>query len=152
MSSWGFLTRQEDDQALVHEWFKTFFDEDVYNQARQVSSDLVPPSHADVKTYYRDFLKKLYPEIRRRLEDRVPEWETASIEFLFSVPTTWTKIGLANEFRRLAREAGFGQDGRHHTVDVGLTEAEAAACHTFTAQSATYSVSPTSSRRDNMIF
>ena len=141
MSSWGFLTRNEDDQALVHEWFKTFFDEDVYEEARKRDPSQVPSSHAEVRRYYKDFLTKLYPEIRKRLEDRVSDWTDGHVEFLFSVPTTWTKIGLANDFKKIAQDAGFGQDGKNHVVDVGLTEAEAAACHTFTAQSAVYSVS-----------
>ena len=135
------MTRREDDQAQVHEWFKTFFDEDVYEEARKRDPSQVPSSHAEVRSYYKDFLTMLYPEVRRRLEDRVSDWTDGHVEFLFSVPTTWTKIGLANDFKKIAQDAGFGQDGKNHVVDVGLTEAEAAACHTFTTQSAVYSVS-----------
>jgi hypothetical protein len=52
----------------------------------------------------------------------------------------WTKLGLTKDFKELAGAAGFGRDGPKHVVDVSLTEAEAAAVHTFTSQNAVYSV------------
>ena len=67
-------------------------------------------------------------------------WRKARIEFSFSVPTTWTSVGVTKDFEKLAREAGFGAAGPAHSVSVGLTEAEAAAVYTFKAQSASYTV------------
>ena len=140
--SWGFQTQHEQDpDADIRDWFKVFFDETEYDRAKAKDPESVPPSHADVKRYYEDFLRKLYPHIKKSLQDNVPDWESAFIEFLFSVPTTWTKLGLTSDFKKLAKLAGFGRDGPKHIVDVSLTEAEAAAVHTFTAQSAVYSVS-----------
>ena len=140
--SWGFQTQHENDpSADIRDWFKVFFDEAEYNRARIKDPEGVPPSHADVKLYYEDFLRKLYPHIKKCVCDNVPDWGSAYIEFLFSVPTTWTKLGLTSEFKKLAKSAGFGRDGSKHIVDVSLTEAEAAAVHTFMAQSAVYSVS-----------
>jgi hypothetical protein len=142
--SWGFLTQHEDDhEGESHEWFKIFFDEAEYNKARKKKRNIpyLPPSHGEVKRYYEDFLSELYTHIKTQLEDNVPNWSSAHVEFLFSVPTTWTKLGLTNEFKRLAQNAGFGRDGPNHIVDVSLTEAEAAAVHTFNSQNALYSVS-----------
>jgi hypothetical protein len=68
-------------------------------------------------------------------------WNNASVEFSFTVPTTWTSVGVTNDFETLIREAGFGNAGPNHTVSVGLTEAEAAAVYTLEAQSTSYSVS-----------
>ena len=139
--SWGFQTQHETDpDADIRDWFKVFFDASEYNRAKAKDPDSVPPSHADVKLNYEDFLRKLYPHIKKTLRDNVPDWETANIEFLFSVPTTWTKLGLTLDFKSLVKAAGFGREGKNHSVDVSLTEAEAAAVHTFTAQNAVYTV------------
>ena len=99
-------------------------------------------SHQDVRKFYRDFLRKLCSYIEEQLEDQVGRttWRKARIEFSFSVPTTWTSVGVTKDFEKLAREAGFGAAGPAHSVSVGLTEAEAAAVYTFKAQSASYTV------------
>lgn len=110
----------------------------------------LPPSHAEVIKYYEDYLRKLYPHIKKCLIDNVLDWNTAHIEFLFSVPTTWTKLGLTQEFRKLAISAGFGGDGPDHVVDVSLTEAEAAAVYTFDTQNAVYSVCDTMIRKSGI--
>jgi hypothetical protein len=117
-----------------------FWDSTEYNKARNSGNiPYLPPTHADVERYYRDFLSKLYPQIKKHLSDTVRNWNTADIEFLFSVPTTWTKLGLTAKFKEVAMSAGFGRDGPH-TVDVSLTEAEAAAVHTFNTQNNLYEV------------
>ena len=137
------MTKHEDDQeGELREWFKIFFDQAEYDRARKQRQSIpyLPPSHSDVGRYYEDFLRELYPHIRSQLQDLVPDWSTANVEFLFSVPTTWTKLGLTQEFKRRANDAGFGRDGSNHVVEVSLTEAEAAAVHTFNSQSALYSV------------
>jgi hypothetical protein len=138
---WGFQTQIEDERTQVHEWFKVFFDEAEYEKAKHLRPEDMPPNHAAVKRYYSDFLQCLYSEIKRALSDNVRDWHSAHVEFLFSVPTTWTKTSLTQEFRRIAAEAGFGRDGPNHKLEVGLTEAEAAAVYTFNSQNAIYSVS-----------
>lgn len=67
-------------------------------------------------------------------------WKDTKVEFMFTVPTTWTALGVTNAFEALIREAGFGSGGSDHSVSVGLTEAEAAAVHTFSTQSNAYLV------------
>lgn len=102
----------------------------------------VPPSHTHVKTYYTDFLKKLYAHIKKNLSIELPalKFEDETIEFIFSVPTTWS-LGVAEDLRLLAQEAGFGQDSPSHSVQIGLTEAEAAAVCTLGTESERYGVS-----------
>jgi hypothetical protein len=56
-------------------------------------------------------------------------WENANIEFVFSVPTTWKPVPTVERFRSVVKRAGFGAYP-NHKVDIGLTEAEAAAVHT----------------------
>ena len=142
LSSWGFETRQEDfsDPALdVGEWFKVYLDRKEY---RDAGDDSWPRSYEDVKRAYRDFLKQLYLRTKEEIEAAVlrgSSWEEAEIEFIFSVPTTWTAMAVATTFEKLIKEAGFGSDSAEHKVVIGLTEAEAAAIHTFETEKATYS-------------
>jgi hypothetical protein len=58
-------------------------------------------------------------------------WENASIEFIFSVPTTWAPVPTVENFKRIVKEAGFGSH-RGHRPRIDLTEAEAAAIHVST--------------------
>ncbi len=138
------MTRHEKDQeGELREWFKVFFDEVEYNKARghKHSIPYLLPSYSHVKKAYEDFLGQLYVHVKSQLQDIVKQWSTADIEFLFSVPTTWTKLSMTREFRRIAMSAGFGRDGINHSVEISLTEAEAAAIHTFGSHNAMYSVS-----------
>lgn len=67
-------------------------------------------------------------------------WEEARIEFIFSVPTTWAPNPTVENFRSIVDRAGFGR-GFHHSVTIGLTEAEAAAVHVSTEASGIFRVS-----------
>lgn len=58
-------------------------------------------------------------------------WDTAIIEFIFSVPTTWPAYPTVERFKHVIRAAGFGSVPSH-SVSIGLTEAEAAAVHVST--------------------
>jgi hypothetical protein len=94
-----------------------------------------------VKRWYEDFLKKLYAHVKKMLSAELPalSFDDETIVFMFSVPTTWSP-GVAEDLRKLARHAGFGQDGINHSVEVGLTEAEAAAVCTLGIESERYAV------------
>lgn len=141
--SWGFLTHREDgDDLEVHDWFKIYLDETEYHKAAKLDPEAVPPTHAHVKTYYRDYLRKLYQHIKKVLSAELPAvgFEKESIEFIFSVPTTWSP-GVAEDLRQLAREAGFDSGSPNHSVKIGLTEAEAAAVCSFSTQSGWFAVS-----------
>ncbi|KIW66690.1 hypothetical protein PV04_05998 [Phialophora macrospora] len=136
---WGFDTQRDDiDDSEVHDWFKIFLDEREFEKFRSRGED-VPPSHAHVKRYYRDFLRKLYAHIKKILSTELPalSFEDETIQFIFSVPTTWSP-GVAEDLRVLAREAGFGHDGANHVVEIGLTEAEAAAVCTLGTETERY--------------
>lgn len=145
-SSWGFETRQEDfnDPAVdVAEWFKVYLDKAQW-QNRDTDDNSWPRSYDDVQRAYRDFLEQLYNCIKQELESAVIRgvpWSEASVEFIFSVPTTWTAISITQAFEQLIREAGFDKGGTNHKVTIGLTEAEAAAIHTFATEPGTYRVS-----------
>lgn len=80
------------------------------------------------------FLKGLLPQIvdyYNRIQTMhyryLPPWKEARVEFVFSVPSIVGKDG-ASILTEAARNAGFhSTDGKHHVLDIVLTEAEAAA-------------------------
>ncbi len=148
VSSWGFGATTDDeieDRSGYKEWFKTLLDPNEYKRRKEEDRSSVPRSHDEVRNYFRDFLRKLYsyiekfPEIQG-LTGGMP-WKDTNVEFSFTVPTTWTSVGITKDYETIIREAGFGKPGTNHSVSVGLTEAEAAAVHTFKMQSSSYNVS-----------
>ena len=79
---------------------------------------------------YCDFFRFLYQTIQLKLKGELANrWEDAKIEFIFSVPTTWKLVPTIERFRSTIKRAGFGTY-QNHKVEIGLTEAEAAAVHT----------------------
>lgn len=141
-SSWGFETRLEDfsDPGIdVAEWFKVYLDRKEY---RDADNDSWPRSYDDVKRAFRDFLRQIYNCIKDELETAVlrgTQWRDANIEFIFSVPTTWTAVAVTQTFEGIIQEAGFASGGVNHKVVIGLTEAEAAAVHTLATEREAYS-------------
>ncbi|PSN68283.1 hypothetical protein BS50DRAFT_491615 [Corynespora cassiicola Philippines] len=136
-SSWGFdaetlLDNDFDDEYA--ELFKTYLDDEKREEARVNSRNPedVPPTMEVVEKWYTDYFRCLYRTIEQRLSGELAStWEDAKIEFIFSVPTTWRPDppDTVERFRKIVREAGFGES-RSHTAVIGLTEAEAAAVHT----------------------
>jgi hypothetical protein len=143
LSSWGFSVNLEDEtdpDLTFIEWFKVLLDPVTYEERQSKDPGRFPHSHQVVQDAYRDFFRELCTYIEKQLEEYVRSWRTAAVEFLFSVPTTWTAVSVINDFKRLAQEAGFGQAAPSHSVRIGLTEAEAAAVNTLKAQSVSYQV------------
>ena len=97
-------------------------------------------SMIEVEKWCQDYFQRLYEHIEWKLtpELRGKTWKEAKIDFLFSVPTTWDPTGdTVRRFRSTVERAGFGAH-RSHSVSIGLTEAEAAACHVSQEASATF--------------
>jgi hypothetical protein len=124
-TSWGFKSESEaeraDDNRVYREWFKT--------SLRPLSID---GGEHDVERWYEDYLHKLYEHIERTLARDLygKAWRDSAIQFVFSVPTSWTGPTVEN-FKRIAKRAGFGDDSRPgHSIVMGLTEPEAVAVHT----------------------
>jgi hypothetical protein len=82
--------------------------------------------------WYGDYLRKMYEYLSFKLGGELSgvDWEDAKIEFIFSVPTTWS-TNTVEKFKRIVRQAGFGSH-QNHSLTIGLTEAEAAAVHVST--------------------
>lgn len=96
-----------------------------------------PKSMAEVHTLVGAYLTEVYKHIRQSILTNIGkrdssirnmqvQWDETTIEFIFSVPTTWQGQGILNDFLSIIHGAGFGESSNHEVI-LGLTEAEAAA-------------------------
>lgn len=159
LSSWGFLTDEEDenedhnnedtekesrdgptngvkDVKCRVELFKILLDPSTLAAAHQQGLSQGSWTAADVQRFATDYLRQIYLHTKKVIELQTGArgnhgWANTSIEFLFSVPTTWTKMQVINIFKGVIRNAGFGVEGRNHSARIDLTEAEAAAVATL---------------------
>ena len=133
-SSWGFLsetaTETTSEDKEYKEWFKTCLDADKLRQKQLEDPEGAPVNLQEVERWYCDYLRKMYDYLKFKLGGELSgvTWEDARIEFIFSVPTTWAPVPTVENFKRIVRDAGFGSQTKH-SVNIGLTEAEAAAVH-----------------------
>jgi hypothetical protein len=158
-SSWGFLSESVVEQTATdkeyREWFKTCkpatavpksgkatrtltqsysgLDPEKLAQQQRDDPENAPRSMQEVEKWYLDYLRRMYEYLSFKLGSELSgtTWEAAKIEFIFSVPTTWSVIPTVENFKRIVLLAGFGQF-THHSITIGLTEAEAAAVHVST--------------------
>lgn len=133
-SSWGFLsetaTETTSEDKEYKEWFKTCLDANKLRQKQLEDPEGAPANMREVERWYRDYFQKMYDYLKFKLGGELSgtTWKDAKIEFIFSVPTTWAPVPTVENFKRIVRDAGFGSE-THHNVNIGLTEAEAAAVH-----------------------
>ncbi|KAH0541555.1 hypothetical protein FGG08_003967 [Glutinoglossum americanum] len=114
----------------VKEYFKLFLDPDYLKAAFMNDPDQAPGTINDVRNWFRDFFKALYDHMVCYFNELLPEgWEAESVEYVFSVPTTWKKGPVIENFEEIVKKAGFGLS-ENHTVTIGLSEAESAAIYT----------------------
>jgi hypothetical protein len=123
--SWGFMadTCQGSEHYRCEELFKLYLDPD-FNDPNEGA-----PSVQEARKWFTDYLSCLCQSIDRHLRDTIPRYDSKHVEFLFSVPTTWKNPAMIAEIKDLIHKAGFGGNHSRHTVDVTLTEAEAAAVY-----------------------
>lgn len=138
-TSWGFgcpppgkLERGE----AVKDCFKLFLDPEFLEKTFKDSAGCPVGRYGDVRSddvrdWYKDFLTGLYKHIGEYISSsfELADWGKHTVDFLFSVPTTW-EGSVTNEFKKIVKEAGFGKDSEGHSVNIRLTEAEAAAVYT----------------------
>ncbi|PHH92326.1 hypothetical protein CDD83_7915 [Cordyceps sp. RAO-2017] len=142
LSSWGFQCADDDDRDTAgkrrRDLFKLFLDDSAIAAAQQQGLANAPNSVADAQRYTTDFLRRVYGHVKETVERQMGlrrhaggSWADLAVLFLFSVPTTWTRMETINIFKGLIRDAGFGVEGLRHVAQVDLTEAEAAAVTTL---------------------
>lgn len=130
---WGFHAESITGQYRENfcEWFKTHLD-----PSRLSRHKLLDPSdettYDDILRWYRDFFAVLYSHIKQKLASEMlgTDWVRARIEYLFSVPTTWSPH-IVEVFREIIMQAGFSDmPSGSHTIAISMTEPEAAAVYT----------------------
>ncbi|KAH8880209.1 hypothetical protein GQ53DRAFT_737405 [Thozetella sp. PMI_491] len=143
ISSWGFMCADDDvgpQQGGLgktrREFFKIFLDEDTLLSAHKQGLSNAPRSTAEAQQFVTDYLRKIYEHIKETIEIQIGRryaggWDGMAVEFLFSVPTTWTSQEIINKFKVIIRDAGFAADPMsRHSAFIDLTEAESAAIAT----------------------
>lgn len=142
LSSWGFMCADDDDDSnnnyyytngkTRREFFKIFMDSDTLASAQQAGLSGTPASTLEAQRFVTDYLGQVYAHVKENVETGIGRrycggWTDLAVEFVFSVPTTWTSLDVINAFKAVIRDAGFGVEGPRHSAQVDLTEAEAAA-------------------------
>ncbi|KAK4163210.1 hypothetical protein QBC43DRAFT_68290 [Cladorrhinum sp. PSN259] len=140
LSSWGFLCADDDDSVhgkTRREFFKIFIEPETLAAAQQQGLSSAPSTTIEAQRFVTDYLREIYSHVKETIETEIGRrhipggWNDMAVEFLFSVPTTWTSQSVINVFKGIIRAAGFGLDGPRHSAQVDLTEAEAAAVATL---------------------
>ncbi|KAK0648207.1 hypothetical protein B0T16DRAFT_327490 [Cercophora newfieldiana] len=146
LSSWGFMCADDDDTMpgkLKCEFFKIFMEADTLAGAQQQGLSSAPASTLEAQHFATDYLRQVYLHVKESIETEIGRrhtggWNDMTVEFIFSVPTTWTSIYVVNTFKDVIRNAGFGTEGIRHSAQVDLTEAEAAAVATLKTSAVTF--------------
>lgn len=120
LKGWGFNCDADDPDSDIQEYFKLYLDPDYHDDYDGVSN-------VEAKRYYKDYLSLIHAHVAKFFYERMPNFASMTVEFIFSVPTTWRNPALINDLEVIIREAGFGRDGPRHIAHITLTEAEAAA-------------------------
>lgn len=139
MKAWGFESQYLDG---TKEWFKRLLDPDILRgfentarkrRAQNAANGLQEqdiPDPDEVRKWYRDYMSCLYTHLSEVIQRQTGFWESKRVEFIFSLPCTFTKLEIGRDLLALIAQAGFGTGGERHTVELGLTEPEAAAVYT----------------------
>lgn len=118
--TWGFLIDHESHDLEVQDLFKLYLDYSHQDEFRGRATVEV------ARGWFKDYLCFLYSAIARTFDDILPRWRSKSVEFVFSVPTTWKDPGMVAEIEGIIRAAGFCEQSNFR-ARVTLTEAEAVA-------------------------
>lgn len=137
LSSWGFECDDDDDMDKTRrEYFKIFLDQETLDDAHRQNLNSAARSIEEAQFLVTDYLRQVYAHVKETIEIQIGRrhmggWRDLAVEFVFSVPTTWTSMDIINRFKNTIRDAGFGTEGPRHNAQVDLTEAEAAAVYTI---------------------
>jgi hypothetical protein len=140
---WGFLCDSDDDYhevADVREHFKIYLDQDSLDSARKGGVRDMPATVGEATGLITDYLRQIHQHVKVSLEAATGSWRDRRIEFVFSLPTTWTSMDTTNKFNEAIRAAGFTSDNpEKHSAKLELTEAEAAGVYMATNPQVTFS-------------
>ncbi|KAL8366622.1 hypothetical protein RB595_010471 [Gaeumannomyces hyphopodioides] len=139
VSSWSFSCAHDPDISTREPFslFKLFVDRASLASHRSSGrAGKIPETHEHALQIATDYLHCVYQYIEGSIMTKLggrkgggdaATWGSLAIEFVFSVPTTWTAPEILNDQKTCIFNAGFARDHKHHRSIVDLTEAEAAA-------------------------
>ena len=126
VKDWGYTCQYSEGKK---EWFKQLLDPDKLRVFRAGDDSL--PDLAEVRKWYRDYMACLYNHLSTTIQAKTGKWDGKQVEFVFSLPSTFTTPSLSQDLRTLIIQAGFCKGGKEHSVSFGLTEPEASAVYTI---------------------
>lgn len=133
---WGFLCNLEDEYqgaGELREHFKIYLDQETIDSARKEGVKNVVGTTEEALKLITEYLRQIHQHIKFSIESQTGPWTEKKIEFLFSLPTTWTSFETTNRFNKAIVAAGFTSDNpAKHSAKLELTEAEAAAVYVAT--------------------
>ncbi|KAG8407902.1 hypothetical protein J3458_020211 [Metarhizium acridum] len=124
---WGFLCNHLDESSKWR-FLKLSLDRD---PGLLKGTPWAPNSPSETYALVEEYLCQVYRHISRRISSEILNrfpwlggWESWEIDFIFSVPGTWSPP-VVHRFLDTTLKAGFGGQA-HHKVGLGLTESVAA--------------------------
>lgn len=143
LSSWGSLCEDDDPtDKQRHEFFKIFLDRQTLESAHRQGIAQAPSTVFEAQTFVSDYLRQIYYHVKSTVELHTgvgqQGWQSLTVEFIFSVPTTWRSQEIINIFKETITSAGFGTEGPGHSATVELTESEAAAVGTIKSSTVSF--------------
>lgn len=86
------------------------------------------PTHAQAAKSYCDYMMSLRRFIDTHFQSFMPDWQQRNVEFVLSIPTTFTSPSISAQLKGWLQNAGFA-DGYNRRLNISQTEAEAAAVY-----------------------
>lgn len=134
---WGFLCDPDDEDyetARVHEHFKIYLDQESLDLANSNGLRDIPRTVREAKELVADYLRQIHQHAKFSIGAVTGSWKERTVEFVFSLPTTWNSLDTINRFKDAIDAAGFDvHKPARHSATVELTEAEAAAVYIATS-------------------
>ncbi|KAK0718947.1 hypothetical protein B0T21DRAFT_395904 [Apiosordaria backusii] len=134
---WGYECEEDIDETNKWRYLKTFLVPAQHERSKRDGHSWAPQTMKEVHELVTEYLKQVYLHVKKSIlrelgkdddDDKIEEmqWNDLSVDFVFSVPTTWEGQGILNDFKAIIQNAQFGLPAKHNVM-LGLTEAEAAA-------------------------
>ncbi|EKG18078.1 hypothetical protein MPH_04768 [Macrophomina phaseolina MS6] len=126
--AWGFQCEELQDNGhhtrdvRIEEFFKLHLDPDY------VDTHESAPNPREAQSWFCNYMCFLYTFVQGYFTERFPRWNHNTVEFLFSIPTTWKNPAMVAQIEKILRSAGFGM-AANQKIKISLTEAEAAAVY-----------------------
>ena len=115
LQTWGCLCDFEEQDDLDHkQLFKLNLDPE-HRDPGVVNA----PSVEDAREWFCDFLRCVHDHVKQYFDNRFPSWMDQKVEWVFSVPTSWTNASMVAQIELCIKSAGFGKDHPRHRVHIG---------------------------------